>query len=101
MAWIAGRSSATAGRTCTSSVRIIRLLAIEDALQRAEVRGRILGCVGAHHAAGLAHHLFSYRLEGAPGGAREHLEAASALQVVKQIERLGHRRSRHDDAMVG
>ena len=50
-------ASGVAGRTSTSSPRIVRLLALEDALERAEVRAGVFRRVGAHELAGVAHHL--------------------------------------------
>jgi hypothetical protein len=105
MACTAGRSAALAGRTRTGSAGIVGLLAIEDALERAEVRPGIGRGVLEDHAVRRAH---DFRAHGAQPaaclchhGAREHLEAAGALEVVQEVERLGDARPHHDHAVVG
>src|SRR5687768_5197979 len=101
MAWMAGMSSGVAGRTCTSSPRIIGLLPIEDPLQRSEVRTSVGRRVGQDHAVGLAHDFGADCAQLAAGRACEHLKPAGPLQVVHEVERLGYRRADYDHAMVG
>src|SRR3954469_18475956 len=101
MAWIAGRSSAVAGRTCTRSPRIRALLAIQAGLERGEMRANVLRSV-------IAQKLVSVLDEFRPNGAklaahhaRQHLQPARALEVVEQVESFGNRRADHDHAVVG
>src|SRR5512134_3028612 len=96
---MAGRSPRIADRTATSA-GISRLLAIEDALQRLEVRPRILWCVREHHAIGIERHFGPYGFQLPTHGAREYLQPARALQVIERVERLGDRWADHDDAVI-
>src|SRR5688572_3959341 len=101
MACIAGRSAGCASRSSTAtSTGISRLLAIEDALQGFEMRGGVFRRIGQDEPVRLAEDLGPYRSELAPHRACQHLQAASALEVVERIERLGDRRSDDDDAVV-
>src|SRR5687768_16483712 len=94
-------SSGPAARTCTSSARIIRLLAIEDALERREVRAGVFRRVGEQHAVRLAYDLASDLPERRAHATGQDLKAAGALEVVHEVEGFGDRRADHDDAMVG
>src|SRR5687767_15704333 len=98
---MAGMSSGSAARTCTSSARIFRLLAIEDALERREMRAGVLARIGEEQAVGLAHDLVPDLPQRSAGRAGEHLQPAGPLQVVHQVERLGDRRPDNDDAVAG
>src|SRR5574340_1144632 len=81
MAWMAAMSCDAADRTSTSSVRIIRLLAIQDALERAEVRAGVFRRALAHQAAGVAHHVRPYRLQSGEAAPR-----LAAVAVVAELE---------------
>src|SRR5688572_28823932 len=101
MDWIAGRSVGSAGRSCTAtSTGIGRLLAIEDALERFEVRRGVLGCVGEHQLVRALDDIRAYCAQLAAHGTRQHLQAASALQVIHKVESLGDRRPDDNDAVV-
>src|SRR5882672_2970138 len=93
--------SAAAGRSCTASARITRLLSIEDTLERAEMRAGILRRVGEDHATGLPYYLRPYGLQLRAHRARQHLQPAGALEVIECIEGLGDRRPDDDHAVVG
>src|SRR6267378_8370220 len=93
--------SGAADRTCTASARITRLLSIEDALERAEMRARVLRRVGEDHATGLAHYLCLHCLQLRARRARQHLQPAGALEVIEGIEGLGDRRPDDDHAVIG
>src|SRR6185369_347840 len=102
MAYTAAMSSGRASRTCTltASAGISRLLAVEDALERFEMRAGVPGRVGGDDAAGFAHDFGPYLAQRQPGRAGEHLQAAGALEVVKRVERFGHGGSHDDDAVA-
>src|SRR5438874_4346694 len=93
--------SAAAGRSCTASARITRLLSIEDALERAEMRAGVPGRISEDHAAGLLYYLRVHGPQLRAHRARQHLQPAGALEVVERIEGLGDRRPDDDHAMTG
>src|SRR6202165_1548602 len=93
--------SGAAGRTCTASARITRLLAIEDALESAEMRAGVLRRVGEDQAVSLAHHLGPHGLQLRAHRARQQLQPAGTLEVVKGIEGFGDRWPDDDHAVVG
>src|SRR6267143_3649668 len=93
--------AAAAGRSCTASARITRLLSIEDALERAEMRAGVLGRVGEDHATGLLYYLRPHGPRLRAHRARQHLQPAGALEVVQGIEGLRDRRPDDNHAVIG
>src|ERR1051325_11583961 len=77
-------SSGVAGRASASSARIVRLLAVEDALEPA----------------GLADHFGSHRAQLPSHRLREHLEPAGTLEVINEVEGFGDRRTDDDDTVA-
>src|SRR5687767_5953813 len=102
MEWIAGRSMSCAGRSwTTTSAGISRLLALEDALQGFEMRAGVFWGVGTHEPVSSLDYFRAHRAKLPAHRARQHLQAASALQVVHRVERLRDRGPDDDHAVVG